>query len=126
MNFDDYVVTAEYPKPVSTTLCQHCRASVRKDDKFCSNCGVDLVALRAPLIEKYEELKYEYERESESKIDNFWIDTLSHYGFSEEDSVIIPIHRIKAIAWDRGHSAGLREVFDEFGDLVDEAVKVEK
>ena len=93
---------------------------------FCSKCGVDLNALRAPLLKRYEESKYEYERESESKIDNFWIEALAYCGFSDEDSVIIPMHRIKAMAWERGHSAGLREVFGEFEDLLDGATKLEK
>lgn len=71
-------------------------------------------------------VKCNYQRESESKLDNFWIDTLSHFGFSDDDSVVIPIHHIKALAWDRGHSAGLSEVFSEFGDLIEGAVKVQK
>lgn len=126
INFDEYKVTAEYPKPVSKRICQNCKVSVTESSKFCSECGVDLAALRAPMIKKYEEQKYEYDRESESKLDNFWIDAFAELGFKDEGNVVIPMSCIKRLAWDRGHSAGLHEVFGELEDLLAEAVQQEK
>jgi ribosomal protein L40E len=110
----DYKVRIEYPV-YPENICRYCNAGKIGRAEFCPKCGAKTCFDER--MEKYRQDKGVYHAEEGRLNDQFRNDAMEECGLSghpKEDKVWM-------LAWERGHSAGLEEVFlciQELAELV--------
>lgn len=107
-----YKVTAEYPARVSRK-CPECHVIFDKDANFCQTCGYKVHEYYKEQKKKQEEMLTLYRQEEADKHNLFMKDTLDEVGLSDHPKA----HEIFSYAWEKGHSSGYSEVFNELQDL---------
>ena len=99
----------EYPKRPAR-ICDHCNNILPRHDMgdFCKHCG-------KPIKDAYHKKMELYNTEDVEVIKLFKQELIADFGVDGNDKANLLFDK----AWDRGHSAGLHEVYGEFEELVD-------
>ena len=114
MEFNKYTNNKNYPTGVSKG-CEKCHIILKKDDKFCSECGEPFHESYMARKTLYNKDISEYNKEDARIMDEFKNDALTEVGYENHPKKDIIFDK----AWVAGHSSGYYSVFVELEDLCD-------
>jgi uncharacterized C2H2 Zn-finger protein len=118
MNFDKYKNNLPYPERVFLK-CPGCGISFRENDKFCSQCGEDILSYYTGAKNAYNKLRDEYNVKNKELYEEFKKDALDEVGLSNHKNR----DKIFDFAWKHGHSAGFYDVYfwlEELSELFED------
>lgn len=102
----------EFPSRVSA-ICGRCGSYLKKEDIYCFKCGTETNF--EELREKYNKKVFEHHIETNRLEAMFEEDALKDVGLENHPKK----NAIFGYAWEKGHSSGHSEVYNELTDLVE-------
>lgn len=97
------------PKPI----CDHCGEKHKERQRFCGECGKELNFQSK--IDTYMKQRKEYRKEESRLDDLFQSDLFDDLGISENPKK----DKLFSMAYERGHSGGMEEVYAYASELVE-------
>jgi len=102
----------KYPsKPIRK--CPKCGEVFKEGQKFCSECGVVVAELYEKAMVEYKKMLEEYQKEDLRTYHEFVKDALISTGLVDHKNA----QKAFDYAWDKGHSIGYQEVFNELIEI---------
>lgn len=111
-DFDEYKNTMAVPvKP--TMLCPNCGTFFRKEHVFCSKCAYNVKYWFNDCMDIYKAERQAYDIRTDNLMNKFQRDCLEDVGLTNHPKA----NEIFWYAWERGHSYGFSEVYDNLIDM---------